>query len=456
MKSIQSILPIKWIIFFCAVGVLYAVAVTAYLFTETSKTLGSRDFHQFWYAGQFIRQGHDPYQAFFASEEPRLPIYYVDGVVVNQYPVAQSDLEITPSNTPAMLLVLTPLSFFSWQTAKWIFLAINLVLVLITGWLALRCIPLGDIKLPRLYELLLFLIYFNFSATRIAIENGQTTLLVFLLMMVALIFSKRAWYISGLALGLALSKYSLSIPIFLFFLYKRNFKVLSLALVVQLAGLLGIAAVGGTTPVKIIVENAMLFFRLFDQPGVHLSRWFEFMSENHFLTIIPSLLMTALVFIPLFLWLRANPPRTAQQEQALDFHALTILFIWTLLVAYHRLYDTLIVIFFFILGFKGLANPNFWGLSDKGRTALLTFMALTPLVLILPARIVDLLLPFYYGRISDGITTILLVAMLVISMFLLWRYLHNMQLKTIHEETETHDLRNDPHRDTRPRWAHHS
>ncbi len=52
-----------------------------------------------------------------------------------------------------------------------------------------------------------------------------------------------------------------------------------------------------------------------------------------------------------------------------------------------------------------------------------------PLILILPARIVDLLLPFYYGRVSDFITTILLVIMLAISMFLLWRYLQNMQLK---------------------------
>jgi hypothetical protein len=116
----------------------------------------------------------------------------------------------------------------------------------------------------------------------------------------------------------------------------------------------------------------------------------------------------------------------------------------------------LILIFFVILIFKGLANPRFWELTSSGQRTLLAFMALAPLVLILPARIVDLLLPFYYGRISDGITTVLLVVMLVISMFLLWRYLQNMQVKTTHKETETNDLRIDPHRDTRPRWAHHS
>ncbi|MGE5464535.1 MAG: glycosyltransferase 87 family protein, partial [Syntrophothermus sp.] len=388
-----------------------------------------------------------------AREKLHLPIYYADGVVITRYPVAQSNLETTPSNTPAMLLTLTPLSFLSWQTAKWFFLSINLTLMLLSGWLALRYIPFARIKLHPLHEFFIFLVYFDFSATRIAIENGQTTLLVFLLMMLSLLFSKRAWYISGLALGLALSKYSLSIPLLLFFLYRRNFKILILAMAVQLIGILGMADLSGVTPEKIVLENIRLFFRLFDQPGVHLSRWFEFMSGNHLITFLPSLAMTALVFLPLWIWLRKYPTRTEEAGQVRDFHVLTILFLWTLLVAYHRLYDTLILIFFVILIFKGLADPLLWELSSRGRKALLAFMAVTPLILILPARIVDLLLPFYYGKVSDGITTLLLVIMLAISMFLLWRYLQHMQRKTINKETETHDLPNDPYRNPRQRWA---
>jgi hypothetical protein len=457
MKFNTRILPVRGIVLLCIVAAVYAVSVAAYLLIETGKPLGSRDYHQFWYAGQFIIQERDPYQAFFAGDKPHLPIHYADGVTVSRYPVAQYDLEITPSNTPAMLLALTPLSFFSWWTAKWSFLIFNVILMLITGWLAIRHIPFGGVKLPRIQKLFIFLVYFDFSATRIAIENGQTTLLVFLLMMIAIIFSKRAWYISGLALGLALSKYSLSIPVFLFFLYQKNFKTLLLAVSVQLAGIAGMAALSGATPDRIVEENIRLFFRLFDQPGVHLSRWFEFISSNHLMTLIPSLLMTALIFIPMIIWLQRTSRGMVEQEEIRDFHVLTVLFIWTILVAYHRLYDTLILIFFVILVFKGLARPGIWKLSHRGRNALLAFMAaFIPLILILPARIVDLLLPFYYGRVSDFITTILLVIMLAISMFLLWRYLQNMQLKITHKETDSHELRNDPYRDTQPRWAHHS
>jgi hypothetical protein len=457
MKSEKSKLSVNWIKLFCVVAVIYGISVAAYILNETRKPTGSTDFHQFWYAGHFILQHRDPYEAYFAGEKPYLPIHYIDGVTVTQYPVAQPDLVIIPSNTPTMLLLLSPLAHFSWLTAKWSVMILNLILMLLTAWLALRKIPFGGIKLPRLQELLIFLIYFDFSATRIAVENGQTTMLVFLLMLVALIFSGSAWYISGLALGIALSKYSLSLPVFVFFLYKKNFKVLVLAIMVQLAGVIGVAAISGGTLLKVIEENIKLLFELFDQPGVHLSRWFEFISTNHFVSIIPSLLMTAIVFIPALLWLRRTPPQTREQAEIRDFHVLTILFIWTILVAYHRLYDTVILIFFLILVFKGLAQPNVWELSSRVRKALIAFIAiLIPLILILPARIVDLLLPFYYGRVSDFITTILLVFMLVISMFLLWRYLQNTQLKLIHKETESHELRNDPYRDTQPRWAHHS
>ncbi len=200
------------------------------------------------------------------------------------------------------------------------------------------------------------------------------------------------------------------------------------------------AAVSGGTPVQIIHENIMLFFRLFDQPGVHLSRWFEFISDNHFMTLIPSLIMTALILIPMFLWLERTPPAKVEQEEIRDFHVLTILFIWTILVAYHRLYDTLILIFFVILVFKGLAHPGIWKLSRRGRNALLAFMAVfIPLILILPARIVDKLFPFYYGRVSDLVTTILLVGMLLLSMLLLRRYLKMIETEPISRPRGLHD-----------------
>lgn len=457
MESNRSVLPPRWAIFLCLVGIVYAVSVLGYILIETGKSLGSRDFHQFWYAGHFILQGRDPYQAFFAQEPPRLPIRYVDGVTINQYPVAQPELEITPSNTPAMLLILAPFALFSWGDAKWSFLLINFVLMLITGWLVLRRVPFAGVKLHPVDEFLIFLVYFDFSATRIAIENGQTTLFVFLLMIVSILYAERSWVKSGLAMGVALSKYSLSLPVFLFLLYKRNFKAALLAIGVQILGVLGMSVVSGNSPVTIVYENIQLFFRLFDQPGIHLSRWFEFLSDNHYVSLIPALLMTAVTFLLILFWTyRRSREAASRSHTVIDFHILTILFIWVLLVAYHRLYDALILLFFVVLIFKGLAYPNVWNLAQRERTFLLGLMATLPLILILPARIVDMFIPEYYGRNSDAVTTFTLIALLIISMFLLRRSLQTLQTQTTHQKREFHDIPTDPHRNTKPGWTDHT
>jgi hypothetical protein len=319
--------------------------------------------------------------------------------------------------------LLSPLSFFSWEVAKWLFLFINLSLTFIIGWLVIWKIPFAGVKLARWDEIFLFLLYFDFSATRIAIENGQTTLLVFLMMVLALLYVMRSWQAAGLALGIALSKYSLSIAAFLFFLYKKNFKILFLAVAVQIVGLLGLTAISGNSPVKITQENFQVFREIFDQPGIHLSHFFTLFTDNRLLIQIPVLLMTLLVLIPLFLWSRQSSSTSSTAENIFDFHFVTILFIWAMLVAYHRLYDTVILIFFYVLIFKGLAYPNVWNLEKRNKIILLTFMALTPLILVIPARLVDKALSHYYGTIADAVTTVLLLVMLTLSMVLLRRYI---------------------------------
>jgi len=140
----------------------------------------------------------------------------------------------------------------------------------------------------------------------------------------------------------------------------------------------------------------------------------------------------------------------------MDFHLLTILFIGTILVAYHRLYDTPILLFFIVLVFKGFAYPNIWKLNNKEQAALLMFMAIFPLILVLPSRIVDKVLTDYYGTISDAVTSIFFLLMLFVSMFLLRRFLQNMQTQSIPNQTDSYDIRNDPQRDTQPGWVSYS
>ena len=146
--------------------------------------------------------------------------------------------------------------------------------------------------------------------------------------------------------------------------------------------------------------------------------------------------------------------RSAGQE-VLDFHVLTIFFIWTLLVGYHRQYDTLVLILFMVLICKGLAYPNLWKLGNRDRSLLLGLMAFIPLILVLPARIADKVLPGYYGAVSDALVTILIVMMLATTMLLTRRFLQISKIETTHPGVESHALRIDPYRKPQPRGADH-
>jgi hypothetical protein len=360
-----------------------------YIFTETGKPRGGVDLHPFWYAGHFILQGQDPYEAYFTGNQLNLPVRYLDGVVINEYPVAQEQLSPTPANTPVMLLIISLFSHFSWNTAKWMFLVVNLSFMLITAWIVLRQIPFANVKLDRFDELLILLVYFDFSATRIAIENGQTTLFIFLMMVLAVILAKRSWPLAGLALGIALSKYSLALAVFTFFLYKKNFKILLLAITVQAVGILTLAAIGGNSPMTVVQENIQIFSEIFNQPGIHLADFTRNFTSDPVLMQIPVLIMTTLVFGLLFLWLRNHKTIPSTEQAILDFHVLTICFLWTLLVGYHRQYDTLVLIVFMVLIFKGLAYPNLWRLNNDARLLLLALIALILPILVLPARLAD-------------------------------------------------------------------
>ena len=425
MKELKSYFLTRWPQILCVLAGLYAVVVAAYILIETGKPSGSRDFHQFWYAGHFVMQSHDPYAAFFAGDQPDVPVMYLDGVTINEHPVAQPDLPLVPSNTPTMILLLAPFSYFSWDLANHMFLVINLILMAVTGWIVIRSIPFTGVKLPSVHQLLLFLVYFDLSATRIAIENGQTTLLVFLFMLLAILYGKKSWQISGLALGMALSKYSLALPVFVFFLYKKNFKLLLLAILIQVLGVMVLAAITRTAPLTIAMENIRLFVEILSQSGVHmniaslLTKW----TANPLLAQIPVIILTLLVFVLYFLWQRERKPESAATDDVMDFHLLTILFTWTILAGYHRIYDTLILIFFIVLVFKGLAYPNLWKLNYYEKMLLIAFMGTVPLIMILPARIIDQIYSRYYGPLSNGITSSFFVIMLVFSMFLMWKYL---------------------------------
>lgn len=345
---------------------------------------GGVDFHAYWYAGLFVRQRQDPYIAFFAEMDVVSPVNFLDESAPQTVEVPLG-FSIVPANTAPIVLLITPLAWFSWPTAKTIWLIINITLVLLLPWFAFRALPDAD-RLPLTDKLLTALAFYAMTGTRRALDTGQTTLLVLTLMVGTLLLARKNWPIAGIMLGIALSKYSVALPLFLFFIYKRHFRLIITSLIVQLGAIISIAVIATTSPLSILDSYLRLLLQHLNGKGIHLGQLLP--PESPWRWIVPALgTLLLLAWVGQVLKVkqgRAPLPKDNSSDTFYDWHILTILSLWTLLVAYHRLYDIVLVLFFFVLIVTGLRWPAAWRLSRRENLFLSLLAIGIIFVLILP------------------------------------------------------------------------
>lgn len=383
---------------------------------------GGVDFHSYWYSGLHVRQKTDPYAAYLARKKPQTPIHF--------YLTGGSEIETdgnrnlarTPANTAPMVLLLSSFSWLPWQLAKTVWFLINLILVGLLPLLVIRYLtPLP--RMPWTAVLLTCLIFYALKGTRAALGTGQTTILVLTLMVLALAIWKNSWIAAGLLLGLALSKYSIALPIFLFFLYKRQFKLLALSLVVQLAGVFIISGFSGNNPISIIQSYYQIMIAHVGHPGIHLAELFPHGST---LRIIGPILLTLIVLglLARYYFRGRSVSIAFVPDKFIDLHVLSIFSLWTLLVAYHRPYDGILIIFFLVMVMYGLGKPNWWQLTPNLRVGLIIYLMVAMAMLIVPYEQIGSIFPgntiqYLLTVIGKGVI-LTLVSMLGVT-FWLWQ-----------------------------------
>lgn len=300
---------------------------------------GAWDLHPYWYFGHFVHAGINPYAAYAEKLTLPGPVHYLDGSVVPPEDVAQPKLGLVPANTAPVLLLLSLLSFFPWLIAKSIWLACNVALIIAIPWLAMRLLP-PSLLLARPLQWLAAFSFYAMKGPREAAASGQTSLLVFFLMIVSLLLRQSHWLWAGLALGVALGKYSLSLPVFLFLLLEKRFRLLAVAILVQVVALIVVSMLGSGS----IGETLQVYWSMISrhslQPGVHLGYALRAYPQLvNVLVVAGSVVTLAMVGYSRWRgWLAAD---------VLPVNGVLVL--WTLLAAYHRNYDALMVILFLIL-----------------------------------------------------------------------------------------------------------
>ena len=410
---------ITWLKIILLGAALFALFVSAYILLGTLGAHGATDLYPYWRAEQFLRRGIDPYKAYLANEEPD-PLPFIDKAISGFLPQGEALLSKAPVNTAPILFLIFPLAFFSWPVAKLIWMILNLVFMVWIIWLVLNRIPFQSVRVTKQMHIVILILFYNLSATRIAIENGQLTLLIFLLMLGALYFADTSWLMCGVLLGLALSKYSLALPLVVFFLFfKRNFRALGVAAAVQVTGLLLLSIITDNSPVAIVLEYITLLTEHSAQPGIHIG-W---LLGGGWMGILGSLAISVFVLVfPIRCILAYQHPPA---KDVVFFHLLTVLFLWSILVVYHRLYDTVIVLFFFILVIKGFNLPHLWSLTIREQIFLRMYMGFGLLFLILPARIVDIFIPGFQSLFENKLASLFLISMLGVTIALTVRLFYN-------------------------------
>lgn len=394
---------------------IIAAITPIYSIVRSSKQDSSTDFHSYWISGIFLRQNVDPYTAYLNNYQIALPVKFIDKNKKSYTDPYQNGLANVPANTAPILLIIYPLSYFSWNTAKYAWLFINYILLFAIAFSLLKIFAIFN--LSNCEKAFIFLLFLGLYGTRNTISSGQTTFLIFYCMLLALLFSNRSTCISSFCLGISLSKYSIALPIVVIFLLRKKYKILTYAFGFQVICLLIISLSTCTSPISILYAYIRIALIHLDLPGIHLFSVFK--SK----TIAASLSILLLIIV--YKAYRKSKVSLLFSSTVLSqmvFYCL--LAAYSLLVTYHRAYDTIIMLPFFaitiiILGYlRQYTSPMY-------KFLLISFSILFYISLINPASGISIFVnisPIMWTKFQQSFMALMLILSVFINFALLSKF----------------------------------
>lgn len=179
------------------------------------------DLYHFWYGGQFLLQGKNPYIELYQRKPLEYPNTEFDPTAaLNQVKEKRWNVHIIPASAPIFLLM-APLSLLPWVSATLVWLFVNVSLGVLFVWIILRCF---ENKFPGLDGLLLISLFFSLICTRQVFELGQTSLIVAVFMWLSFMVLSRNEVLSGVLIGIAFSKFTVALPLVFYFAYKKSLR----------------------------------------------------------------------------------------------------------------------------------------------------------------------------------------------------------------------------------------
>lgn len=327
--------------------------------------------------------------------------------ILDQYHWEDYCLQMEANQFPSLLMLLFPYTLLAPLTARYVWLASNLLFTVLMIVL-LRKTFLA--VLDRRLFILLMLVMISGTPYRNQLGVGQHTIFSFLFFLAAVYFSRRreesgkAGYTAGTILCLAVSyfKYTLTVPLALYFVYKRKWKELILSVMIHVGLTIFAAFWLHTGILDMIIQPLQVSSALAAEGGID----FGALLQGSPLAFV----LAGIVMIFLFIMMLKMP-------QGVDAQIISMLVLWSLIVTYHRTYD------FFVLV---VVAALFCGAGQDTRKSLKNGMLCYYLILMV---LVNYVLRIF----SEALPALICVGALYY-IFTIWVTLTNIRIGRAHPE----------------------
>jgi len=325
--------------------------------------------------------------------------------------------------TAPLELVVMGLTWFSWDVAKVVWLAFNLVAWGVAPYLVVRLGRQYGIHLSTSGAWIVGLLFWGMLASRVVIGNGQSTIIVVSLMLGAMLLgessSRRNRIAGGLLLGFALSKPTIALAALPILGLRRRFDVIVIGLSVQLLGVIAAAAISRSNPFSILHG----YLRVLQHHGgidnvMNVAQSPLTLNQSRIgLTLVAIGTLTILVLLRHSLIGRIQE---TTGNGKYDFDLFALIAIWSLLATYHWFYDAVLVIPVLVIGVAWLEKRP-WPPEDSTGWFGSALVAICLAIPLIPGNILTPILPSYWSRnwevvLTASYTVVLLVLIVFISL----------------------------------------
>lgn len=275
------------------------------------RTDGSQDNQ--WSPSRILLQHKDPYSAYLDPDQRKMFI-----------------LNHVPNYPVSGLILLWPYAIWNWQTAKILWLILNLIFTVLIILSVARFLP-PDKRGTNL--IILSAMFIAGTAWRNCIGNGQQSLFAMAFFMLTFIMIDRSTMGSGLSLALSWLKYSITLPLSLF-LCKSKKGLIAILTAVTIHIILTIFASvwTGASPIDLLMGPVRLFLKENETGNINISAILAVSGfHSSYLSAIISLAVMGITYFSI-------------RKDNDSLSCLSTLAVTSMVVCYHRGYDFIVLI----------------------------------------------------------------------------------------------------------------